>query len=239
MIKNTFLPMMSGIVLLVMSVAVKATPITIDVRYQNMVNGSETISASLNDTSSRSVLAGMIRFSYDNLSSPLPFELDDDLTTFCIEFSQLIKTNQTLTYQIQSADELFGAAKADAITRLYSGFRDQTGTSIGNAAFQLALWEIVHDFQSDLSGFLLERGSFKTTSSNQSVTLAQSWLDQLANIKSQHTMHVMTNSQSQNQLIFSGQPQTSFNDPVPVSAPATLGIFGLGLLALGLRRRQA
>jgi len=235
--KNAFIFAAALFVVGFFTTTAQATPITIDVHYNGMENGSENISASLLGRSN-TVMAGMISFSHSNPSAPLPFNFDGDLLAFCIEFSQMLNTSQTMQYTITAAHQWFSALQADAITRLYTGFGSQTGTARNDAAFQLALWELVYDFNgTDFTGLSLASGNFKANRQSTSVTLANSWLNQLANVTSQHTMFVMTNAHSQNQLIFTGNNGTPFNEPLPVSAPATFGIFCLGLFGLALRRR--
>ncbi|KKO49478.1 hypothetical protein VT06_06520 [Arsukibacterium sp. MJ3] len=215
-----------------------ATPITIDVTYNGMANGADNINATYQGKSSN-VLAGMISFKYSNVSDSFPFTLDKDLLAFCIEFSQLLTTNKPMTYTVTAADQWFSAHQTDAITRLYTRFGKETGTSSTDAAFQLALWELIYDYNgTNVDNLALSSGNFKINNSKASTVLAQNWLSELVNVKSTYSMYVMTNEFSQNQLIFNGNIIRQLNEPLPVSAPATLGIFGLGLLGLALRRRQ-
>lgn len=220
------------------STMAQATPITIDLKYQGMANGSETMKASVNGAE-QNVNVGMITFSHSNLSGEVPFDTTGNLQAFCIEFSQLLKVNQTMQYTISAADQWFNASQVDAITRLYTGFANNTGTALHNAAFQLALWELVYDYNdNNWTELSFKSGVFQTHNKNNIANLALSWLGELKDIDSKFSMYVMTNEFSQNQLVFSGISNTSFNEPLPVSAPATLGILGLGLFAMAMRRRQ-
>lgn len=213
---------------------VQAAPVTIDMVYNNtMPYGSETITYKLNGTTGN-VKAGLFAFNTSNISGTSPIELSANLLTFCVEITQNIKAGQNLNYTLMRLHELFGLEKADAISRLYTGYADQVTDTKGSAAFQLALWEIINDFKAgDWSSLNLTKGSFTTNSIKPAVSLANSWLGSLGGIENNYQMFGLTNQYSQNQLVFAGVPI-----PQQVSAPASLGILTLGLIALRLRRKQ-
>lgn len=218
----------------------EAAAITVEATLSNLPYGSESFSFNVNGQSSNSS-AGQLLFDVSKITGTSPLALGSTFLSFCVEFSQAVNFGTKVQFSLGSANSLFGAAKANAITRLFTGFGGQVNSTSTSAAFQLALWEIVDDFDStDWNSLQLNSGKFRVSSNTATANLAQSWLGQLSSITSQYQMYVLSSGVAQNQLIFTGQP---LPQPAPVtdkvSAPATLGVFGLGLVLLGLRRRKA
>jgi len=219
--------------------SVQATPITVEASLKSAPYGTEAFNFNVNGQSSSNG-AGMLSFDIAKVIGAGPLQLGSSFLSFCVEFSQSISYNAKVNFTLLSAGNVFGTAKADAITRLFTGFGSQVNSSSTSAAFQLALWELIDDFDSsNWNSLQLTSGKFRVTSNNMTTGLAQSWLGQLSGITSKHQMYVLTNDLAQNQLIFAGTP---LPQPAPnaakVSTPATLGMFGFALVLLGLRRRQ-
>ena len=196
--------------------SVQAAPITVEATLKSAPYGTEAFSFNVNGQTSNTG-AGMLSFDVAKIIGTGPLQLGSSFLSFCVEFAQSISYDSKVNFTLLSAGSVFGAAKADAITRLFTGFGSQVNSSSTSAAFQLALWELVDDFDgTNWNSLQLTSGKFRVTSNNMTTGLAQ------------------------NQLIFAGTPlpQPAPN-PGKVSTPATLGMFGLGLLLLGLRRRKA
>ncbi len=204
----------------------------LDASYNNGFDG-ESISISHNGVSSRPGV-GLLTFdlAQNTPTDSLPFMLNGlTIETFCVEFTQGV-INGWQSYSLVETSQVFSSVQSEAIERLYTAYHGQVGSSANNAAFQLALWEVVHETHA--SSWDLTTGNFQATSNVSIVNMANSWLSSLDSIESQFSLYVLTNSSSQNQLVFSGVP---LDTPPSVPAPATLGLFGLGALLL-LRRRN-
>lgn len=180
-----------------------------------------------------SVQAGLMQFNLraNTDLSVLPFDVTGlSVDAFCVEFTQGVLSDWQ-SYELVETSQVFFPTQSQAIERLYTAYHTEVGTAGSNAAFQLALWEIVHETPSNWD---LLSGNFRVNSNGTARSLASGWLASLDSIESQFSLYVLTNANSQNQLVFSGVP---LDTPTPVPAPATLGLFGLGALLL-LRRRK-
>lgn len=201
----------------------------LDASYQGLSGQNAQV---VNQGQNRSVQAGLMQFNLaaNTDTSVLPFDSNGlSVEAFCVEFTQNVKSGWQ-SYSLVDTAQVFSSAQSQAIERLYTAYHDQIGTQTSNAAFQLALWEVVHETSTDWS---LSSGDFQVSSTNGASNLANDWLANLGSIESQFSLYVMTNDNSQNQLVFSGVPLHTASVPVP----ATLGLFGLGALLL-LRRRK-
>ncbi|MDP4535320.1 PEP-CTERM sorting domain-containing protein [Alkalimonas collagenimarina] len=202
----------------------------LDASYQGLSGQNVQV---VNNGQSRTVQAGLMQFNLasNTNTSVLPFDSNGlSIEAFCVEFTQDVKSGWQ-SYSLVETAQVFSSAQSQAIERLYTAYHDQVGTQSSNAAFQLALWEVVHETSTNWS---LSDGDFKLSSMNGAGNLANGWLSSLDSIESQFNLYVLTNADSQNQLVFSGVP---LNTTTPVPVPATLGLFGLGALLL-LRRRK-
>lgn len=221
--------------------------LVVDATYKNMTYGTETFNAILNNKSS-SVSAGMLSFTKNQVTGVMPLPIGSTFSAFCVEVLQNVVTGKKVSYSFVDASTRFSAAKTDAITRLYTLFNGQVNSKSTSAAFQLALWEIVDDFDENSSwtSLNLSNGKFKLSwmdTYKNTVKLAQHWLGQLSGTKSKYDMYVMTNQFSQDQLVFGGTDKkidipNPPSDITDVSSPAMVGIFGMSLLAFGAWRRR-
>ncbi|MDP4528523.1 PEP-CTERM sorting domain-containing protein [Alkalimonas delamerensis] len=204
----------------------------IEANYNGL--SGQTVQVSHNSVNS-SVQAGLMQFNlHANTDlSILPFDvIGMSVDAFCVEFTQGVLSGWQ-SYELVETSQVFSATQSQAIERLFTAYHTEVGTaSSNNAAFQLALWEIVHE---TAPSWDLTQGSFTTSTNGAVLDLASGWLQSLDSIESQFSLYVLTNANSQNQLVFSGVP---LDTPTSVPAPATLGLFGLGALLL-LRRRKS
>ncbi len=169
-------------------------------------------------TTSKSVWSGQISHTIDGT----------EFKTFCTELTQWAHSG---TYDVievgdAPASRPMGGAAADAIYRLFNatnGAADIDSNAKG-AAFQAVIWEIAYDFASGLD---LSSGLVQITG------VSQTWFDAFAAMAldpqgdTSANVIAYTNDQWQDQL---GVRM------VPMPGAAAMG--GLGLLAIGSRRRR-
>lgn len=115
----------------------------------------------------RNVFAGQIRLT---LSASTGFNLNGAWTSFCTELHQFIYLDGVArVYEVQPLSDLpipgagMGSVKADAIARMYATANDaQFGTNNDYAAaFQIAVWEVVNDFDGTAGSLDVSSGDFK------------------------------------------------------------------------------
>jgi len=154
--------------------------------------------------------------------------LGPTFTAFCIELTQNVSTNQTYFYNETSLhlapdpDALpfspMGSLKAAQIARLITVYKaDVTGTAAQRAAAaQVAIWETVYD------------NSATTTAGNFFIgdatiaAKADSYLTAQVSASETQDLYALTSDTAQDML---------------VPAPGAAALLGLGLVALGRRRR--
>jgi MYXO-CTERM domain-containing protein len=161
--------------------------------------------------------------------------------TYCVDLSQHV-TSTTQVYTVVPVSQMpdsspMGLAKAEAIRRMYAfanGAQSMTSTSDDMAAaFQLALWEVVTDFNPALpnNNLNVTAGGFKATKTDGSALWSgtQSYLNSLFGA-------VGTEGDAVVQII--GISNGSAQDQiVPVPTPGALALAGLGGLCVSRRRR--
>jgi hypothetical protein len=152
-------------------------------------------------------------------------------TSWCTDIFQNTYFNSPNNdFVLRSAADVLGAARAASLSKLATLAYSQVNNSSTSGAFQLAIWEIVNEtLGNPLS---LGTGNFRATSiTNGSGTIAQNWLNGLANVASIYTVNIWFNPNRQDLAVF---------ELVPVSEPAALAIVlvGLGAATLVLVRRR-
>lgn len=153
-----------------------------------------------------------------------PTLLPEQFQAFCIDVNQTIQYGQSYTFTVTPIEDAptpgggMGLAKANLLRELWGRHYAASLTSNTNAAaFQSAIWEVVNDPGTNLSG-----GSLRIQGHGASVSLAQSWLDGLNGDASFFApVYALTSDETQDMI---------------VPGPSTLALLGLATM-IGRRRR--
>lgn len=163
------------------------------------------------------------------------------LTTFCVDVTEFV-SSQSRVYDVSDLTDApvyqgnagMDQHKADAIGRLYS-FADgqQYGTSRNfAAAFQIAIWEVVSDMDTESTALSVSDGDFRAWNLNSGTT---TFLDMLLGVAGDDDVLIsnrvmaLTNDGSQDQMF-------EVVVPLPTTgAMAAVGLAGAGFI--GRRRR--
>lgn len=186
------------------------------------------------DGNNMNTQAGVFNFLRD---ASLPGTLPGFAPTFqgfCIDLTESVSNGHRYsweTYSLANAPTseagAMGATRAQRLGRLfanqYTGLATAPSQAQAYAAFQLAVWEIVHD-----SGLDLDHGNFKVNSAPSGTeALAQSWLDNLGSGPGWNLIAIDDVSDDCD----------GHQGYVLVPAPGAAAMMGVGLLAAGRRRR--
>ncbi|GIW74687.1 MAG: hypothetical protein KatS3mg103_1209 [Phycisphaerales bacterium] len=164
------------------------------------------------------------------------------LATYCVDVAEWVSP-QGVTYDVRELTDApvaggnngMDAHKAAAIARLYTYANGQQFSTNNNfsAAFQLAIWEIVADMDTDSTTLSINDGDFRAWGLNGGTA---GHLATLLAVATDHTIAIrsrllaLTNDGAQDQLF-----QVAV--PLPTTgALAAVGLAGAGLLS---RRRRA
>ncbi|MFA6046399.1 MAG: Cys-Gln thioester bond-forming surface protein [Phycisphaerales bacterium] len=187
------------------------------------------------------VFAGQLKHTLSNGTGDAA-AYNGNYLTYCTDLAQHV-TSSTKTYDVVSITQLpdgspMGAVKANAIRSLYSAANSaQSGVGTSNdlaTAFQLAVWEIVTDFNPVASnaGLSITGGNFHATTTNGG-SLSSGILNQL------NTLFAAASAGAGGTDLVgirSGQYQDQIL-PIAVPAPGAAALASLGLLCMTGRRR--
>jgi hypothetical protein len=190
--------------------------------------------------SNGSALAGLMHWTR-TAGSAVP----ESFTTFCVELLQHVNIGGSYQYLVTDVEKVpysgshpappghsqgMGADKADLVRKLWGTYRGSVVDADTEAAFQVAVWEIVND-----PGLSIWEGTFRSKLSQANapswVALAQTWLDGLDDptAKYAHDLIGLSHGERQDQITAAPAP--------PAAALMALGAVGLTLGAW--RRRRA
>jgi len=167
-------------------------------------------------------------------------DTDEDFSTFCIELTQYISTDQVATYT--TYDDATAAprtdgytlsdTKVDKLSAFWAQYRNLVVDSDTASAFQVSVWEIVYDGDGALD-ISRREGNFYTASSGQyadTYGIASAWLHDLDLNGPRADLQVFANGNRQDQINATG---------VPTPSAALLGMALLGANTVRRRRREA
>lgn len=212
---------------------------TINVRFTGTGAGSNVHVAS--PGFSGNVFAGQLKHTLSG-GTGAAAAFDGDYLTYCTDLAQHV-TGSTKSYDVVSITQLpdsspMGDAKANAIRSIYSAANSaQSVVGASNdlaTAFQLAVWEIVTDFNpaASNSGLSITGGSFLATTTNGG-SLSGGILSQLNTLFAA----ALAGAGGTDLVgIRSGQYQDQIL-PIAVPAPGAAALASLGLLCMTGRRR--
>lgn len=209
---------------------------TVQMRYRS-VGLSRIVSVSGSVFNGR-VYAGELRHEFSGGLGEAA-QLTGILPTFCTELSENVNTSWRTFTLAEPADapapgDGMGAIRAAALENLYAGAAGQQHTSANwAAAFQMAVWEIVNDFDGTAASINTAAGSVRFNSNQAWFTTVASMVNgamrSLALSHQRHDgLHAVTNIGAQDQLVVL----------VPLPGPAAMGAAGL-LCLVGWRYRRA
>ncbi|MBM4112721.1 MAG: hypothetical protein FJ253_05000 [Phycisphaerae bacterium] len=223
--------LVAGVVLTIFVHA--ATAETVSMRYDGTGAGSQVkiTSALFNGNA----FAGQIHQTISGGSS-----IDGSWITFCTDLSQHVSGSfnpfEIVTVDFLPSGSPMGAAKANAIRDLYayaggSQLLDSTANALA-AAFQLALWEVLVDFDDSADGHALDitAGGFSATKTNGDAFSA-TLMSHLSSLFG--AIGTVDSSGVQLVGLSSGQHQDQI---IVIPAPAALAL--VGAAAITRRRRR-
>jgi hypothetical protein len=169
----------------------------------------------------------------------------NEFLAWCVEIARLIAS--TADYQVSleppegGLDSGPGPNPSDTVvitpekelnlSRLFTGYLDQTNTDVGAAAFQLAIWEIVEETSDNLSLTAATGERFASTAIDSAViTTANGFLAGLGDFSANYRITYFQNANSQDLITAT---------PIPLPASVLLLGAGVGALAYAGRRRRS
>ncbi len=245
----------------ILAFAAHASAATVSLTFTG-VDPGESESVSFLGGSNLSTSAGSMDWSVGSPNGVPQLIPGGTLSSYCIEGTQSISKGNTVTYTVLGPGE--GAYNSVFTnSNLVTAFFNQYYTTVlgsassaqneYNAAFQLAIWELVYDGTGDkpLSGdrndsrwfttgnFQIDHSSFGfdwqhtnigptgVDYSGAEVNLAETWLDGFnSSTTGSWVVFQLTNSQKQDQVFAVQEAGAPAPAPLPAALPAGLGLIG-------------
>lgn len=209
-------------------VASAANAAVLTLQFVGFENGSRSGSITVGSATITGARAGLMRFNVLDVDGDPPIDVYSQILAFCIEANVMLQANAE--YEFQSTTDYFGdPARVALVEQLFSKHFASIGTRDTDAAFQLALWEIIYDSAGTLD---LSAGNFVATGFNSALGIAQGWLD---------TLGVGNNYDGLWALRAPGDTVRNTSQDLitwQVPEPGVLVLLGAGLIGFGALRRR-
>lgn len=214
---------------------------TIDVRYLGTGRGSSVRITHAGGT--QNVFAGQLRHTLTN-GTGLGATLHGTWVTFCTDLNQRVSSS-TRTFDVVSVAQLpnwgaMGVARANAIRDMYAFANGSQllSTASNNlaAAFQLAVWEVVTDFNPSVgvASLSLASGGFRATKTDGSAFSSTL----MNHVNSLFGSIGAAPAGGGNVNILGLRSGTTQDQIVPIPAPGAFALTSLGCICLAGRRRR-
>lgn len=221
------------------AVAASANAGFVDMKFLGTSEGSNVRTTHFGDT--RNVFAGQLRHRIAN-GAGAEAALNGDHRTFCADFYQFVSSSYT-PYEVVEIEFVpnalpMGNVKAGALRSIYTAsgaaaLASNASSSLA-AAFQLAIWEIVTDFDGSAASLSITTGHFSATKTDGNV-LSSSINNHLATL---FAAAVSSNEGVPNLVgLRSDCAQDQLVMGFSIPTPGTAVLAGLGILCVGRRRR--
>ena len=191
-----------------------------DANYFGPSNLNKSVTISV-DGVSKVVRAGL----FDLNATTVPGGVYARLLAFCLQ-PEVLLTPYDNPYTAVDLNAPSATWNSVGISKLWAEYRDDVVSGVTAAAFQIAVWELAYDGDTDLTD-----GDFRAAGvAGSAAATAQNWLSSLANLtKTAPNLLVLQDRQG-------GADKQDLLIQTPI--PGTLGLVGLGLLGLGALRRR-
>lgn len=171
-----------------------------------------------------------VKFNWTRSDTPgagIDASIATSFNSYCVDLAQVVSANTNYTFNVVSPMEHgFSADQTMLLERLWADYFPTIDSAEKSAAFQMSIWEIIHD-----PTFSLSSGVFKVNNAAPAAALASSWLSNVSSV-SYSTVNAMP------QLVVLQSP-TAQDQITVIPAPATGALACMGLIALASRRRHS